>query len=194
MKVVAPGMSFSASGKLGKALVYFTHLGRNVVRGLVTPANPKTEFQGDNRLLLGALGRAAKGPVDFSLWKDDILQTVPAGQTWVSAMIRNAIDFFGKGQTGVAALAAAVTGHAETAIWESEGALAGFTNLEIDYAGTVDTLTPGAMLYALAQHTMLVKASNPSLFDRTPYTVALASWDSSNIEDFREDLQTVPTP
>jgi len=40
-KVVAPLGSFSASGKIGKSLVFFSHLGRNVVRGLVTPATQR---------------------------------------------------------------------------------------------------------------------------------------------------------
>ena len=189
-KIVAPLQSFSASGKVGKCLVFFSHLGRNIVRGLVTPANPQTVLQGDNRLLLGALGRSSKAVVTPSDWFNDAKTVTPAGQTWVSYLIKNVIDIFGSGQTGVAALQAAVDGHSATN-WEAQAVSVGLADLEVDYAGTVKILTAGAMLYALANQAMNIKASNPSLFDRVPYTTALASWDSADVVSFVADIQTV---
>lgn len=191
-KVTAPLGSFNASGKIGKALVFFGHLGRNVVRGLVTPANPQTEGQGDNRLMLGALGRSAKAVVRFSDWYVDAKPLVPAGQTWVSQFITNAIQIFGSGNTGVDALKTALSTHDKAAIWESAGASVGLTTVTIPYAKTGDTaLTAGAQLYALAAHTMSLKASNPSSFNRAPYTTVLASWSTANINAFASDLQTI---
>lgn len=191
-KVVAPLGSFSASGKIGKSLVFFSHLGRNVVRGLVTPANPQTSTQGDVRLLLGAIGRAAKVVVRPSDWFSDANVVTPAGQTWVSYFIRNIIQIYGSGNTGVAALNAAFEGHTADADFQSRAVAAGLSDLTISYAETGDTtITAGAQLYALAAHTFNMKASNPSLFARAPYTTALASWDTDDILAFVQDMQTV---
>lgn len=191
-KVVAPLGSFSASGKIGKSLVFFSHLGRNVVRGLVTPANPQTVTQGDNRLLLGALSRSSKAVVRPSDWYTDANTVIPSGQTWVSYMVKNAINIFGKGAVGVAALNAAYVAHTKDAIFQSQAIAAGLSDLTISYAAVGETtITAGAQLYAIAAHTMNIKASNPTLFARAPYTTALASWTSANIVAFVDDLQSV---
>lgn len=188
-KVVAPLGSFSASGKIGKSLVFFSHLGRNVVRGLVTPSNPQSEGQGNSRLLLGALGRSSRAVVDPSDFLTDVKTVTPSGQTWVSYMISNVQSLYGKGNTGVAALQAAVDGSSATN-WEAQAATVGLSDLTIAYATTGDeTLTAGAQLYAIAAHAMNIKASNPSLFARAPYTTALASWDSAAVVSFVADIQ-----
>ena len=190
-KVVAPLGSFSASGKIGKSLVFFSHLGRNVVRGLVTPANPQTVGQGDSRLLLGALGRAARAVVTPSDWFNDANTVTPSGQTWVSYMITNVINIYGKGTTGVSALQSAADASAATNL-ETAAEDVGLTDLTIAYAtATDDTLTAGAQLYAIAAHTMNIKASNPDLYDRAPYDTALTSWSDSEVTAFVTDLQTV---
>jgi len=188
-KTTAPLMSFSASGKIGKALVYFSHLGRNVVRGLVTPANPKTEAQGDSRLLLGAIGRSARAVVSPSDFLTDAKTVTPAGQTWVSYLITNVINIFGSGQTGVAGLQGAMTGSTPTN-WNSEGVSVSLSDLTISYAGAVDEITSGAQLYALASHAFNIKSSNPALFDRAPYTTAFASWDNAEVTAFVADIQS----
>lgn len=186
-KVTAPLGSFSASGKIGKALVFFTHLGRNVVRGLVTPANPQSITQGDSRLLLGALGRATRSVVNPSDYLTDVKTITPAGQTWVSNFITTIIDFYGSGQTGVAALHSAKEAHSASN-WASQAATLGLTDLTISYAGTVKTLDAGDQLYALAQWAFSIKGSNPSLFSRAPFTTALASWDSADVVAFVADI------
>lgn len=146
-KVTAPLGSFSATGKVGKALVYFSHLGRNVVRGLVTPANPRSETQGDSRLLLGALGRSAKAVSNPSDFYTQINEVIPAGQTWVSAFMTSMISAYGGGATGVAAINAAFQGHSATN-WQAQAILLGLTNLTISYAASAEqTITAGAMLY-----------------------------------------------
>lgn len=48
-KVYAPLFGFGASGKIGKALVYFTWKGIDVVRSWVIPANPKSADQTTQR-------------------------------------------------------------------------------------------------------------------------------------------------
>jgi len=188
-KVVAPLGSFSASGKIGKSLVFFSHLGRNVVRGLVTPANPKTVTQGDTRLLLGALGRACKAIVNPSDFYTDVKTVTPSGQTFVSYLIKNVINIYGSGQAGVAALQGEADGHVASNL-ETQAVVAGLSDLTINYAGTISTITAGAQLLAIAKHAMNIKASNPALFARTPYTTALASWDSADVVAFVADLST----
>ena len=190
-KVVAPLGSFSASGKIGKALVFFSHLGRNVVRGLVTPANPQSETQGDSRLLLGALGRSAKGVSNPSDFYTQIRLVVPAGQTWVSSMIRASIDFFGSGAAGVAALNAAFEGHSATN-WQVQAVLVGLSDVTITYAASAEqTITAGAQLYALARRAIEIRAGNPSVFNSSPYTTALGSWDSADVVSHKTFLSTV---
>lgn len=190
-KVVAPLGSFSASGKIGKSLVFFSHLGRNVVRGLVTPANPQSAAQGDNRLLLGALGRAARGVARPSDYYTQITSQVPSGQTWVSNLITYIISAYGSGNTGVAALVAAYEGQAATN-WEAQAALRGLTDLTIPYAETGDeTITAGAQLYVLAQMAIALHAQYPAVFNSTPYTVALASWDSADVVAHVAELASV---
>ena len=180
-KVTAPLGSFSASGKIGKALVYFPHLGRNLVRGLVTPANPQTVTQGDSRLLLGAIGRAARGVARPSNFYTEVRKEIPSGQTWVSNMLTFIISDFGSGATGVAALNAAVTAHAATN-WEAQASLRGLTDLTINYAATGEqTITAGAQLYVLARMAIALHAQFPTVFNSVPYTTALASWDSADV-------------
>jgi len=180
-KVTAPLQSFSASGKIGKSLVFFSHLGRNIVRGLVTPKNPKSEEQGDSRLLLGALGRSSKGVTNPSDYYSAIIQAVPAGQTWVSALITFIIDFYGSKTAGVAALVAAFEGQTASN-WEAQAAARGLTDLTISYAkSTEQTITAGAQLYILAQRAIAVHAANPTLFNASPYTTALASWATADV-------------
>jgi hypothetical protein len=189
-KVVAPLQSFSASGKVGKSLVFFSHLGRNVVRGLVTPANPKTTGQGDARLLLGALGRALRAVVTGSDYEIDAKSVSPSGQTYGSYFVTQMIQFFGTGNTGVDALQAAVDGHTADTDWESEAVALGIGQVEVTYAESGSTtISPGAMLYALAVHAFNIKATNPSKYARAPYTTALASWTDTDIAAFVADLQ-----
>lgn len=187
-KVVAPLGSFSASGKIGKSLVFFGHLGRNVVRGLVTPANPMTENQGDSRLLLGALGRATRAVVIPSDYLTDVKFVTPAGQTWVSYFIRRMIETYGGGSTGLTALQAAFDGHTKDAVFQSQAVALGLSPVTVAYAGTQTSVAAGVQLYALAVHAMNIKATNPSLFNRAPYTTALASWTTANISAFVDDI------
>lgn len=190
-KVVAPLQSFSASGKIGKSIVFFSHLGRNVVRGLVTPMNPKTANQGSQRLLIGGIGRASRAVVTGSEFIADAKQAVPSGQTWVSYLVKLISEKYGSGDAGVLALTSAASSHTKSAIFTSQATALGLTDLVIPYAGTNDTISAGAQLYALAQYAMDIKANNPALFNRVPYTTALSTWSSANITAFVTDISTV---
>lgn len=192
-KVVAPLQSFSASGKVGKSIVFFSHLGRNIVRGLVTPMNPQTETQGDSRLLLGALGRSAHAVSGISIalpagsdYYQGVTSVVPAGQTWVSSLIKTIINIYGTGNTGVAALQAAADAASATN-WEAQAATLGLTDLTISYAKAGDTtITAGAQLFALAKNAVAIHASNPSVLNVVPVTTAnVGAWTSANVVSFK---------
>lgn len=184
-KVVAPLQSFSASGKVGKSLVFFSHLGRNVVRGLVTPANPQTTGQGDTRLLLGAIGRAMKAVVKTGTFVEALKTVVPAGQTWNSYLAR----LISSGFSTPTALDDAFDMHTKAAIFTAQAAEVGLVDLEISYAGTLKVLPKGAMLYALAYAADQINQQNPGIFGASaPWDESLASWVSTDIIAFVSDI------
>lgn len=185
-KVTGPLMSMSASGKVGKSLVFFPHLGRNVVRGLVTPRNTKTEAQGAVRLLLGALGRAAKAPKIGGNFLTALKDVVPSGQTWVSDYVSFSIQAFGNPQ----GLNSAYEGHDAEEEFASEANNLGLTDMKISYAGSTDTITGGAILFALANYAAAISAQNPDIFGSgTPWDKPFSSWDSSEVTAFVSALQ-----
>lgn len=57
VKVSGPMMSMDASGKLGDAVVFSKWKGRNYVRQLVKPANPKSGLQTGMRAMFGFLAQ-----------------------------------------------------------------------------------------------------------------------------------------
>lgn len=57
VKVNAPALSLDASGKLGGAIVFSKWKGRNYVRQLVVPANPKSAMQVSMRAMLKFLAQ-----------------------------------------------------------------------------------------------------------------------------------------
>ena len=58
VKVTAPLMSQDASGSLGKSIVFAKWKGRNYVRQLVTPSNPRTVPQRGRRAIIKFLAQA----------------------------------------------------------------------------------------------------------------------------------------
>jgi len=100
-KLKAPLFSFSASGKIADALVYFDWKGLSVVRSFVVPANPKTASQTTQRGYLTeavakihAVQVKAANPLD----QDDISaysllgSTHPTPRTWFNEAAKRWID------------------------------------------------------------------------------------------------------
>ena len=141
--------------------------------------------------MLGATGAASKTVVNPSDYYNDFITVVPAGQTWVSYLQILTQATYGTGNTGVMALKAAVAGATATN-WETSATAQGLSDLTISYATSGDTvLTAGAQLYALAQAAVTVHATNPTLFNRVPYTTAVTDWTDANVTAFVTDLTTV---
>lgn len=189
-KVIAPLQSFSASGKIGKSLVFFSHLGRNVVRQLVTPANPKTKEQGSQRLLIGALGGAVRGVGKDSVYQNDAKSGVPTGQTWVSDLVKTLSATYGAGSAGVTALKSAFGGASKDDVFESQAGNVGLTGITVSYADTDTNISAGAQLFVLAVYAFNRHAKDNSIFTDPIYNTNPTAWTSANITTFISDLQS----
>lgn len=184
-KTTAPLGSFSASGKVGKAHVHSTHLGRSVVRGLVTPANRKTVTQGAARLMFGGLSAATRRVVVPSIFVSEVKTILPVGQTWISYFIKTLTSAFGTGSAGYTALKNAWAGHVSSGLFTSYASFYGVTDVTIDYAAVGSQIfTKGMQLYALAYFAVSVHNANPTVLDYPAIDKALASWDDDDITAF----------
>lgn len=76
--VFGPLMSMDASGSLAKAIVFSKWKGRNYVRQLVTPKNPKSNSQVGVRSMFKFLAQqwAGLGAADQATWEDRADQTI----------------------------------------------------------------------------------------------------------------------
>jgi hypothetical protein len=96
-KVSMPLMSGQASGSFGKALVFGYRKGSNVVRSLVTPANPMSIGQVTARNIVRVTGAAQKfanacldvGAGRSVTDKAALIAATPAGQTWNSFLVQS---------------------------------------------------------------------------------------------------------
>lgn len=99
-KVTAPLMSFTASGAIAKALVFFPWKGINAVRQYVIPTNPDTDPQriqrGYLRELVAAI-HAAQTQMVYPWNKDDtaayrqLAATEPTPRTWFNQVVRQGV-------------------------------------------------------------------------------------------------------
>lgn len=183
-KVTGPLMSFSASGKLADALVFFTHKGRNVVRQYLKPANPQTSAQGDTRIAMGGTGRAVGKMVADSSYHQQLIDLglIPGGQTKQSYMVKYIIDNFISTGTLYTAELAATTGHTDYAGIQSVAESLGVLDFDLDYA-TYAPYDKALGIYLLA------KAAIALSFVGSPYSIALASWTTTQFEGLQSDLQ-----
>ena len=184
-KVTAPIMSFSASGQLGKSVVFFTHLGRNVVRGLVTPLNPKTPLQGMNRLLLAAYGRATRPVVEGGPWLTALRPVIPVGQTWVSMFVRR---LFAQFSTPLD-LYNGYENHPNSVQFQAIADQMGLTPVTVPYAGVMSTLQGGVIMYTLAVFANQINQEYPGIWGTgSPWNRTLALWDITDINNFHEAI------
>jgi len=188
-KVTGPLYSMTASGKIADAMVFFGWKGIAVVRQWLVPANKKTEDQGDARLILGGLGRATKAAKATSLFRADALSAAGGVNTWGTAFVqyirKNVLDTVDHYETDAAVFDA----HLQKTVFNTGGTTLGLNDFDISYAGTEISFARGYMLYLLAKYAIAAHGVNPDLFDREPYTTALAEWDADDVGDFIADLQ-----
>lgn len=89
-RVTSPLMSLDASGSIAGAITYSKWKGRNYVRQLVIPANPRTTGQQAARAALGSGGRMASFMQTESDAQVALNEAAPSGQSgagyWVKLM------------------------------------------------------------------------------------------------------------
>ena len=130
-KVTGPLMSMDASGKFAGTLVFGKWKGRPTVRQLVTPANPQTLGQTDQRNMVRVLG-AGQRFANLTMLKqstetltDKVLLTAaaPAGQAWNGYLVKSAIGAGSLNYTAAQTAYAALTAGDKTAWNNAAGAL-----------------------------------------------------------------------
>jgi hypothetical protein len=66
----------------------------------------------------------------------------------------------------------------------------GLPILTIEYKSTTSSFVAGLQLYELAKYAIDVHKANPELFNKTPYTKALADWTAQDVATLKADLTT----
>lgn len=159
-KVSGPLMSMEASGAYAGALVFGKWKGRNVVRQLVTPGNPKSQGQSDNRnaiRVFGAIqkqvGAATKKGAGRSVTDLAALKAgVPSGQAWNGYLVKSGIGVTGATYSAAKTAYAALTAP-QKADWDT--AAAGLTPafVAVPQKGANDSamtaVTAGEVFYQL---------------------------------------------
>ena len=188
-KVGGPLYSMTASGKIANAMVHFKWKGLAVVRQWIKPSNLKSEDQGDVRQILGGLGRATKAAKANSLFRDDARVAAGTLNTWVSKFVQYIRQNVMVDATAFESELTTFNAHTAVAAFNSSALALGLQSLAIAYRGTTNSFSYGLQLYELAKYAIAVHAENPELFNRAPYTTALASWDADDVADFVTDLE-----
>lgn len=181
-KVTGPLFSVSATGKIADAIVFFGWKGRHVVRQWLKPANPKTSGQGDSRLICGALGRACSPIHKTSAVAADIRLYAAVGATWVSEIISYMIKNVINDGTAWDALVTEAEAHTVWAAFGTEAVALNLAQYDISYKGCSDLAAPGTILYLIAKCLTNWELLGTKGFQRSPYTIALASWSEANIQ------------
>jgi len=178
-KVTMPLMSASASGKLGDSIVYFGWKGTDCVRGYVVPANPKSASQGDQRLIIGGVGRAVAQLQPSSTLHQYLIDEglIPAGQTKQSYLVKRILANQLSDATEYGSVQSAFEGLTENAAWDSEAASQDVNDFDLTYAD-VSPFEGGMMLYVLA------KAFEAMGYTTAPFDTAVDDWTSTEITAF----------
>lgn len=182
-KVTMPLMSGSASGSIGKNIVFFGWKGRAVVREWLKPANPESAKQGNARLILGGTGRACGEVKPSSDYHMQLLtlDVIPSGQTKQSFLVKYIRDHYLYNDTKYGNELTAVTGHTAYAGWQAAADAVGLVEFDVSYA-SIDPYNKTLGLYLLAKTAIALG------FTGAPYSTALANWDAAKINDFVADL------
>lgn len=182
-KVTGPLQSFSASGKIANSIVFAAWKGVNYVRQYVIPANPQSEAQGDQRIIVGGTGRAVGkvsvlGTINTKL---AALGVVPSGQSKQSYLVKYILDHYLDSVTNYESQLAALTGHTAYTAFQTGATALGITNFDLAYA-TTSAYDRGLGVFLLAKTTQALG------FTGEPYTTALSAWTGADIDLFVADF------
>lgn len=185
-KVTGPLYSMSASGKLADAMVFFGWKGINVVRGWVTPANPQSAAQGDQRIMVGGTGRAVGKIQAGKAFAQQLIDLglIPAGQTKQSFLVKYILTNYLDNATNYASQLASCTGHTAYASFGSLATSLTIAEFDLDYAD-VAAYDKAFGLYLIA------KAAIALGFTGSPYDTALSSWTATEVGEMGADFTAV---
>lgn len=189
-KVVGPLFSLDARNKLGDALVFIGWKGIKDVRQWLKPAQPRTGAQGDVRLILGGLGRACKPADPTKYYVSEAKKVAPAQQSWISYFVQTIRNNVMYDSDAFEAEVTEYSGHTAKTAFDTAAAALGLTDFDIDYKKTTSKFSAGLMLYELAKFAIMVHAANPDVFNKAPYTKALAQWTADDVTTLKNDLIT----
>lgn len=154
-KVTGPLFSLDARNKLGGAIVYSIWKGRNYVRRLIVPANPKSDDQAQARLFMGACGKNNKmiesisdGAATDSVLYTQIKEKTPNDQSYHSYFMKTMIGLEAANILA-ARTAFAALGSPSIAFWEAGAAAIPITGFDIGY-GVVEPITGAEQLFISA--------------------------------------------
>lgn len=182
-KVQGPLMSMSASGALGKAIVFFGWKGTNVVREWLKPANPQSEGQGDQRIIIGGTGKAVGKIQPGSAFAQQLidLSLLPAGQTKQSYLVKYITTNYLTNATTYASQLALCTGHTAYTSFQSGAGDLTIVEFDLPYAG-VAAYDKALGLYLIAKSAIALG------FVGTPYSVALSAWTKTQVDAMVADF------
>ena len=178
-------MSMTASGKLGNAIAFSVWKGAAYVRQFVIPSNPKSNTQGDNRIILGGTGRAV-GKVSVGSNFETKLMTlgvIPSGQSKQSFLVKYILSHYLETVTNFNSEVAAVTGHSAYTAFSAAATTLGITEFDLSYASAAGPYNKALGVYELAKTAIALG------FTGAPYTVTLASWTATQVNLLVADLQ-----
>lgn len=187
-KVTGPLFSMGARGSLGKAIVFSFWKGTNVVREYLKPANPKSESQGDRRLMLGGLGRAPKYVQKGKIFEAYAKAVAPTGQSWMSYFVKYIMVTYFADNEAYLAFRAAFLDHTAKALFEADAATLGLTDFVVTYSGIGYPFSAGMQLYALAVFGCDQYALDNTKFTADPYATVIGSWEQAHITAMTTDF------
>ena len=184
-KVTGPLYSMGASGKIGNAMVFFGWKGVNCVRQWLIPANPKSEGQGDNRLILGGTGRAVGSIDNGSGFHQKMIdkEVIPSGQTKQSFGVSKLINTYLSSVSDFETEHGNYESHTAKSDFDGVADDLGIGDLTIDYAGTEKSYEGGFGVYMLARLGISLG------FTGDPYDTDLSSWTDTEIDQLKSELQ-----
>lgn len=194
-KTVAPLQSFSASGKVADSLIFQNQNGRNIVRQYFRPSNPRTPAQQTNRLIMASLAQSFAAADMGKPWLNDLLQAVPAGQTWTTYAQQFFTRRYGRGEAGVQGAHSDLLRLADRVIWGNFAESIGM--VDIVYPDAIDgarTLEAGTSLLFPVKLALDVRART-NLFPQTYYDIDVGDWTLDIITQFKADFTNrIPEP
>ncbi|MFA5298124.1 MAG: hypothetical protein WC389_07950 [Lutibacter sp.] len=145
--------------------------------------------QGNQRTILAGTGRAVgeilphPGSTTVSAFAQQLitLKLIPGGQTKQSFLVKYIIDHYLTDATAYASMLAEFTAHTYKTVFQSSATTLGLVDFSLDY-DTIDAYDKGLGLYLIA------KAAVAFPLTGTPYSTALASWVTADIEGMVADF------